>query len=197
MDTMPAAQTGRPRYLSTAETATLVRQQLKACFPGVTFSVRSNTYSGGSSIRVRWTDGPTEAAVDAAVGGYQGATFDGMTDMKSYNDPVMVAWAPDSAEAARYGPAELVKMGADFIFTDRDLSPQFRAVLSEYATKIVMEQAGREFAVEAFYTEGFVTEWGVIPGYYNGETLLWHLAKHIAPPAPEPKKAQARRRKAA
>jgi hypothetical protein len=46
------------QYLSCAETAKLVRKVLKTAFQGVKFSVRSDTYSGGASIDIRWTDGP-------------------------------------------------------------------------------------------------------------------------------------------
>jgi len=57
-----SAATPTPRretvYVSVAETAKLVRAALKAAFPGITFSVRSKSYSMGASISVRWTDGP-------------------------------------------------------------------------------------------------------------------------------------------
>ena len=51
-------------YVSVADTAKLVRSALKQAFPGVKFSVRSTSYSGGSSVRVGWTDGPQSAEVD-------------------------------------------------------------------------------------------------------------------------------------
>ena len=44
-----------PRYLSAVETARLVRKALKARFPDVRFSVRSDSYAGGASVRVGWT----------------------------------------------------------------------------------------------------------------------------------------------
>jgi hypothetical protein len=72
----------RPRRLSVAETAKLVRAELKREFPGVKFSVRSSSYSGGASIDVRWTDGPTGKDVDRVLKPYEGARFDGMTDLK-------------------------------------------------------------------------------------------------------------------
>jgi hypothetical protein len=71
-----------PRWVRVAETAKLVRADLKREFPGVKFSVRSDSYSGGASIRVRWTDGPTAPAVDRVVKRYEGSRFDGMTDLK-------------------------------------------------------------------------------------------------------------------
>jgi len=51
-------------YVSVTDTAKLVRQALKEAFPGAKFSVRSHTYSGGSSVSVHWTDGPQRAEVD-------------------------------------------------------------------------------------------------------------------------------------
>ena len=54
-------------YVSVAETAKLVRQAVKQAFPDVKFSVRSTSYSGGSSVRVGWTDGPQTAEVDKVV----------------------------------------------------------------------------------------------------------------------------------
>lgn len=43
--------------------APLLRKALRLAYPGVTFSVRISRYSMGSSIDVRWTDGPTYTAV--------------------------------------------------------------------------------------------------------------------------------------
>jgi hypothetical protein len=54
-------------YVTVAETAKLVRAALKEAFPGVKFSVRSTSYSGGSSVRAGWADGPQVAEVDKVV----------------------------------------------------------------------------------------------------------------------------------
>lgn len=48
-----------------AKRAAQVRASLKAGFPGVKFSVRSDSYSGGDSIRIEWTNGPAEEDVKA------------------------------------------------------------------------------------------------------------------------------------
>ena len=72
----------RTKYLSVAEVAKLVRRSLKEAFPGVKFSVRSKSYAGGSSIRVKWIDGPSEPKVKAVVERFEGGYFDGMTDYK-------------------------------------------------------------------------------------------------------------------
>ena len=73
------------KYFTCAETAKLVRQSLKEAFPGVKFSVKSKTYSGGASINVGWTNGPTSKQVSAIVKRFEGSYFDGMSDYKGLN----------------------------------------------------------------------------------------------------------------
>jgi hypothetical protein len=105
-------------YISVTDTAKLLRRALKAAHPGVKFSVRSSSYSGGASIRVGWTDGPTSQEVDQTAQLYRGATFDAMVDMKSYHSTLLA----DDA-----GNVRDVHFGADFIFTERDLSDEYIA----------------------------------------------------------------------
>lgn len=98
------------KYFTTAETAKLIRTALKESFPGVKFSVKSHTYSGGSSINVRWIDGPTCGMVESVANTFKGAYFDGMQDYKG------------STKAMIDG--QVVKFGADFIFCHREVSPE-------------------------------------------------------------------------
>lgn len=63
-----------------ASTAKTIRQELKSAFPGVKFKVRSESYSGGSSVTIEYTYGPPTNAVRAIVEKYQDGHFDGMTD---------------------------------------------------------------------------------------------------------------------
>jgi hypothetical protein len=99
------------QYLSCAETAKMVRAALKESFPGVKFSVKSSVYSGGASINIRYTDGPTYDQVKLVAGMFEGAYFDGMTDYKGSN----------------YGSldGQEVRFGADFIFINREFSAEF------------------------------------------------------------------------
>lgn len=128
------------KYFTCAETAKLIRKALKNKFPGQKFSVRSDTYSGGASIRVRWTGGPTVENVKAITEPFEGGGFDGMIDMK-YNAS---SWLlPDgTAQFARSSGTEgsrgtvpaydhakphpdaiLVDFAADYVFVDRDPAP--------------------------------------------------------------------------
>ena len=99
------------KHYTAAETAKHVRQALKEAFPSIKFSVQSKSYSGGASINICWTDGPTPDQVESIAGCFEGATFDGMTDYKG-------------GKVHRVN-GESVHWGADFIFYNRDLSDNF------------------------------------------------------------------------
>lgn len=93
-----ADKLGRTPHLDTADAAKCIRATLKARFPSVKFSVRTSRYSGGSSVRVDWTDGPTDAMVTAICDRFEGKGFDGMIDLSYYKDIYLL---PDgSAEYA-------------------------------------------------------------------------------------------------
>ena len=110
-------------YETCAVTAKRLRIALKAHFPGVKFSVRSSTYSGGASITVRWTDGPRRPVVEAIAHRYQGATFDGMIDLKTRHSTVVVD---------ETGP-KVVQYGADFIFCERTLTDKAATIAAATA----------------------------------------------------------------
>lgn len=130
------------RYVTLTETAKLLRVALKKAFPKVKFSVRGKSYSGGASITVGWTDGPTAKMVDAVIEPFACGGFDGMIDM-AYSK---YSWLmPDgsatrakikgtigsagSVESEQYlqpsFKSELVRFGADYIFTSREFSLGF------------------------------------------------------------------------
>lgn len=99
------------KFISTAETAKIIRKVLKENFPGIKFSVRSSTYAGGSSIRIEWLDGPTATAVESVTKQFQGSSFDSMYDIKNYHN---TEWN-----------GEEVHFCADYVNTQRNLSRQF------------------------------------------------------------------------
>jgi hypothetical protein len=82
-----------------AEQAKQIRVELKKAFPGTKFSVRSKNYSGGSSIRVEWTDGPTTKAVAAIANQYESIDRD--------------------------ASGEILSGGNTYVFTDRLFLSQF------------------------------------------------------------------------
>lgn len=96
-------------YIGVAEQAKMVKKALASAWPGVKFSVRSKSYSGGASISIDWTDGPSTSAVDKVAKLYEGADFDGMQDLKTRKDTVL-----PSGLCARF-------LG-DFVFTSRSIT---------------------------------------------------------------------------
>ncbi len=76
-----------------------LRIELKRAFPSVKFSVRSESYSGGDSIRVNWTDGPLTEDIKKISDKYQEGSFDGMIDLYEYDHSNV--W-PDVFGGAKY-----------------------------------------------------------------------------------------------
>lgn len=125
---------------SCAEVAVRVRGALKRNFPTVKFSVRSHNYSGGSSVRVSWTDGPTTAQVEQHINTFEGVTFDGMTDCKGYQPVVVVG---------EEGPREVAN--SSWVMTSRHIS----------------DWEARDAEAQAYVTAHFAagTEWHVLDRY--------------------------------
>jgi len=142
----------------------------------------------GASMRVRWTDGPTEQAVRSVAARYEGSGFDAMQDLKYPLEPTLVAW--------RDGSMSLVHFGVDTVHVNREISPAYEALLAEHATALVREQTNGRlvFDRQTRYTEPFIDPAGrTIPWPLNGHELLRELSRHIAAPAGAP---AARKRKA-
>lgn len=68
-----------------ARAAKNIKAELTRAFPGVKFSVRSDSFSGGNSVDVSWPLGPSGKAVDAILNKYEYGSFDGMTDSYDYD----------------------------------------------------------------------------------------------------------------
>ena len=142
----------RPRYISTADTAKLIRKALRRSFPGQQFYVRSKTYSMGSSIDVSWMDGPTEKEVRSITQDYASAGFDGMIDLQyhyyawllpdgsavlaSSNGTAGSGGTVEAFEVERpHQEAERVSFGADYVHckrvVSRDRAEEFAARFNE------------------------------------------------------------------
>jgi Large polyvalent protein associated domain 30/Large polyvalent protein associated domain 29 len=76
-----------------------LKTELTREFPGVKFSVKSESYSGGDAIRVHWDFGPTTDEVAKFTDKYSEGHFDGMTDSYDYNHDNV--W-PDVFGGAKY-----------------------------------------------------------------------------------------------
>jgi Large polyvalent protein associated domain 29 len=110
------------RYISVAETAKLIRVELKKSFPGIKFSVRSSSYAGGASVSVSWTDGPARQQVEKVVKIFEGSTFDGMIDLKSYHESMF--------------NGEEVRFGADSVSCSRTMTRAYvDAIVAQYCER--------------------------------------------------------------
>ena len=102
-------------YISQTATAKIIRQELKAKFPGTKFSVKKDY----NSVRVKWVDGPAVTLVNSTVKFFAGASFDGMYDLKSY---VYAQWN-----------GEEVQFGCDYVFCERTYTRAFvDAIIGQY-----------------------------------------------------------------
>ena len=95
-------------YIPATDVAKMIRKSLKQVFPTIKFSVRTKSYSGGSSISVGWVNGPTTDKVEKVTLEFEGASFDGMTDLKSYQYTEIAG--------------QRVSFGADFVFCSRHIT---------------------------------------------------------------------------
>lgn len=107
-------------YVNVVDTAKEIRIALARNFPDQKFSVRSKSYSGGASVSVGWSNGPSYQAVDRIVQRYAGADFDGMTDSKSSVTTILM-----DAE----GKTRKVRWGADYVFCNRSTSIELEAAI--------------------------------------------------------------------
>jgi hypothetical protein len=87
------------KYDSLTKGGKNLRRELKDAFPETKFSVRSRSYSGGDSIDINWTDGPTTEVVEKISGKYQQGNFNGMEDIYEYSNSNV--W-PDVFGGAKY-----------------------------------------------------------------------------------------------
>jgi len=149
-----------PQFITVKDTAKMIRKALKAQFKGQKFSVKMD----GKSIRVTWVDGPSDAEVKAVVSIFEGASFDGMTDLKSYNDCWMLPngrLQPTHARNEIFEMEEIdkphmdaikVHFHADHIFTTR----KYTAELVQKVADNVQEKYGFDYVPDTWEYDGYV-----------------------------------------
>ena len=148
-------------YFSVAETAKLIRAELKKHFkekhPATKFSVRSESYAGGAAVRIHWMDGPTVKEVDAVVQVYSSKGFDGSIDMGYYKTAYMlpdgtVTYGESQGTAGSMGYVEAyqnplpegakkVHFGSGYVTTSRDNpaaagKADLEAVVEKYGNQV-------------------------------------------------------------
>lgn len=197
------------KYIGVVDTAKLIRKALKKAFPGQKFSVRSSSYAGGASIRVKWTDGPTSKQVDKVVQPFSGSAFDPMIDLK-YS---VTSWLlpdgsvqfgnssgtyngsdPGYTNEKPHPDAEEVNFGANFVFANRNFSKEFlEKVADEFSEKTGWDKV--EIVVSDYDGSAYFNRTSqTIPGGQHYQTLDREYTeaahKRSDYQKPEPKKVE-------
>lgn len=124
--------------ISPADTAKLVRAALKRSFPRTKFSVRTDAYAGGATVRVSWTDGPAAKLVERVTGTFAGKRYDPVADVERGVDHWLMpdgsaVVAPPADAFGNRGPtppcpgARLVYFGAGAVSCTRRYSDALTA----------------------------------------------------------------------
>lgn len=157
-----------------------MRIELKAAFPGVKFSVKSERYSGGDSINVFWADGPNSCQVEAIIERYQGGSFNGMEDIYEYKRN---AWRDAFGEAM-------------YVFANRELSD--KAIAAAIRTCLATGRIGEGATLEAYHSGALrrIAAYGGIGNESESDVIqrvayarTWALAKSA--PANQPSEVEA------
>lgn len=119
-------EAGKRTLSEEAQTAAAIRKRLRETFPKVKFSVTCDSFAGGNSVSIRWTDGPVDAIVSHITRQYAWGTFDAMTDCSGVREI-------DPALGCR---------GAKFVQTSRTQSKERRAEMEVHALETFGELPG-------------------------------------------------------
>jgi hypothetical protein len=130
------------KRIPATEVGKLIRENLKAEFPGVKFGVKKT--SGGSCYTIQWVDGPTSRQVDEVVSMFKGASFDGMYDLKTYNH-------------ITNEDGDQIHYGVDYIFSNRSYSAGFLKHMVDYAMATYAFTEDPQFEVIEDTYENYVT----------------------------------------
>lgn len=133
------------KTLHTPKTAAVeIRKILKANFPKTKFSVRTEHFSMGNAIDIRWELGPTTEQVDALTGKFEYGRFDGMTDY-SYSEHTEVEV---DGEKMRLG-------GAKYVTSHRDFPEDFRQKVIRQAGMLAAKRLGESYPKDKWSIEEY------------------------------------------
>ncbi len=167
-------------YISLKETNSLIRKALKESFPGIKFSVRGKSYSGGASTNISWTDGPTADQVETLISAFEGSYFDGMIDYKGSR----YAWLDGKA----------VSFSPDFLFCNRNHSDAFKLkiakrIINKYVNQCDYLKNGAEQVLDDWKHGRLYSVFACGGEWSNNNSLQSELgraaAKHTFSPFPK------------
>ena len=144
-------------YMRTAKVAQNVRAHLKREFPGVKFSVRSEVFSGGDSIRVKYADGPAYDDVARIVRRYQDSHADA-----------------ESGDYWDYDPSDFNRVcgGAKYTHCEREMSEATEAALYAGIPNDNREAWDRRASIHRVFQDTTLPVGAVVTGVKDGEILF-------------------------
>ena len=101
-----------------AKAALMIKTILKREYPSVRFSVRSDNFANGNSVRISWVDGVPTKEIEGFARQFESGTFDGMTDCYNYDN------------TANHPQAK-------YVHCQRDVSPEKNAIIREQLAKLM------------------------------------------------------------
>jgi hypothetical protein len=111
-----------------------IKTELKKAFPKIKFSVRSDYFTNGSSVHIKWVDGPTQEEVQKITYKYKSGHFNAMSDCYESN--------PDNVWVKVFG-------GADYVSPSRRLSAKhIKSAAEKMGYKIEVGEYGEIIAAD-------------------------------------------------
>ncbi|GAB3725450.1 hypothetical protein GCM10027594_06920 [Hymenobacter agri] len=128
------------RSYTVAGTAQLIREALKKAFPGVKFSVTSDSFANGTSVDIAYIDGPSRKQVEQVYAPFISGHYNSQEDMYEYHRQ------PTTIDES--GKLYRMSYGAKYISERRSYSPAYGFFLNSLDLREVPSLA-QQFA--AFY----------------------------------------------
>jgi Large polyvalent protein associated domain 29 len=118
-----------------------IKAELKANFPNIKFSVTSDSFAGGDSVHIEWTDGVTIAEVEKFSSKYQYGHFNGMEDIyENTNDRDDIPQVKYVQERRNLSDTIIEAVAAEFIkvksYTDDEIN-SFRDSPKQHASELL------------------------------------------------------------
>ncbi len=137
----------------TRKSTSLIKKYLLQKY-GIKTSVRSEYYSGGSSLRISYVLGPDRSVIEKEVKRLQYGNFDGMTDSYNYKEKALRGMVLEGYTLEEY----------KYVFAERELPMPFKMKLAKALSKVagfpdVPEYKGGEKAFTESFNKPFGSAW--------------------------------------
>ncbi|AMJ64023.1 LPD29 domain-containing protein [Hymenobacter sp. PAMC 26628] len=143
------------RSYTVAGTAQLIREALKVAFPEVKFSVTSDSFANGTSVRIAYTDGPTRKQVEQVYAAFESGQYNSQEEIYEYRREPMTI--DNSGQLFR------MSYGAKYISESRSYSPAYGFFLNLLDLRQAPTLAEQFAAFENWHSAqryGMQTSWG-------------------------------------